>query len=507
MWSSLDYRVPTDRYRQEPPEPKWTFTEARTVSRVVSLLGRWADGDAALYVQLSNGIRALIDIGALSDGERLPSERELAAELGVARGTVVRAYDGLDESGRVARRRGSGTRVRAAATTGPLRAPTSARLLTRPAKAIDLRVAIPDLLPSVQDLIDKVVLRNHSADTLENHDPAGLPVLREAIAHQMTLDGITTDPNQILVTNGAQHAVTLLAMHLTQPGSNVVVEDTTWPGLTDTITHLGGRLHRVTLDDTGIDLVELRSLITRLQPHYLAFTPHHHNPTGTRLPSRQRTALARMVTEHRVPLIEDRVLARLAFDHVVPRPIASEAAAHDHPELHVTVDSLDKVAWAGLRIGWLRATPTTVRELRTIRAMTELHPAVQPQLAALAILEHLDEIVQDRITQLEERASLVLDALSAAIPGSVTSAPRGGIAIWLTLPHGTGRTFADHAAHHGVLVPCGIDFGAPDHDRHLRINFTAPTAALEVGIQRLADAWRSYRPDTPDPVSSDVPIR
>ena len=467
--------------------------------RLMLLLGRWSDGSGPLYALLGSGLGAIIDGGLLDHGDRLPPERRLAAALSVARGTVVRAYDELQASEHVDRRRGSGTYVVCRPITGERRPSNRTTAMISPAQALDLRVARPALLPSVRAIIDRPLLGNASHQQLASVDPAGLPALRAAVAELMTSDGLITTPEEILITSGAQHGATLLTMHLLKASGHIAVEQATWPGFPDTVEHLSGQVHRIPIDHNGIDLTELDRELQRLKISFVAVNPHHHNPTGTRLSDKRRSELTRLTVDAHVPLIEDRVLARLAFDRHVPAPLATTAAANERPDLHITVDSLDKVAWPGLRVGWIRATPPTIQAIRGIRAMTDFEPPTQPQLAALAILDDLDHIVEERTNELRNRCDALFEALPDAIPDAVAEQPRGGISVWIRLPTGTGLDFARHATTVGIQIPSGTDYGAPNDDPHIRLPLTTSTAELDLTIAKLTHAWRTFTPAATHP--------
>ncbi len=467
---------------------------ARRVSpeRLRFLLGGWADGRGPLFQLLANRLEAIITAGLLDNGDRLPSERQLAASLSVARGTIVRAYDELAVRGRAVRTRGSGTHVTSASASARPRVERATTRLVEPTWMLDLRVARPSLLDSVRHLADRAVLGQASIDERDAGDPAGLPALRAATADLMSRDGLETAPEEILITTGAQHGATLVALHLLERGGRVAVESVTWPGFPDVVEHLGGRVERIPLGPDGVDLGAVGVLCERIHLSFVALNPHHHNPTGTRLDDSRRSELVRIIGDANVPLVEDRVLARLAFDGRVPPPLAATPPARNRQPLHITLDSLNKVAWSGLRMGWIRATASTIQQLRTVRAMTDFAPAVQPQLAALAILDDLESIVDQRVEQLRARCDEMFDALPAAIPEAVAPRPRGGIVVWIRLPRGTGHDFSRHAAARGISVPSGTDFGAPPDDPHIRLPLTITRSELDTAMTRLAGAWTTF---------------
>ena len=314
--------------------------------------------------------------------------------------------------------------------------------------------------------------------------------LRERIAVRMTADGLPTTPEQVLVTTGAQQSILLCTMLLTRPGDVVLAEALTWPGLVDNVSRLGGRIHGVAMDGDGVIVDELQQAIERLRPAFIALNPHHHNPTGTRLPPERRRRVAEVATEYRVPLIEDRVVTRLAFDGQVPPPLAADAPGEQGR--HLVIDSISKVAWPGLRIGWVRADVQTVAELRALRALSDLYSATPSQIAALAVIDDLDTIVDHRLAQLRRHSDLLLDAMATALPDWSVRAPRGGMVVWAGLPRGTAAAFSEHAARYGVLLGTGHQFGAGPDDANIRIPFTASEEELEEGIRRMAAAWARF---------------
>ena len=471
--------------------------QSRSADRLASQLGLWADGPGALYVLLAGAVADLIETGVIRAGEVLPPERRLAAALSVSRGTVVSAYGLLVERGLVERIRGSGTRV---VGDGPALEVGSARigdpLFATAGRAINLLVAVPRIRPAVVDLVDSVSLADHRP-LLDDEEPAGIAPLRQAIAARLTADGVPTTHHQVIATAGAQQATVLAVALLVGPGDVVVHEDTTWPGLIDAVRRFGGRPQGITMDEDGLVVDELRSVVDRQRPVLVALNPHHHNPTGTRLTPRRRAEVAAVAVEYGVPVLEDRVMARLAFDGQVPPPLAADGPAH----LHLTVDSVNKIAWPGLRLGWIRADAQMVAQLRSLRAMLDLYSSIPSQLAALRILDACEGIVDDRIGELRTNAEIVVTRLRELVPSWRFTPPRGGLAVWLELPHGSASAFCAHAARFGVLVAGGRQFGSVADDRHLRIPFTASPAELDEAVRRLAAAWTHFDPDAVMPLA------
>lgn len=455
-------------------------------------LGRWAQEPGTLAANLSRAIATLVDGGELRPGDRLPAERSLAAAISVSRGTVVAAYALLAEDGVVERRQGSGTRVSGASGRirgSALRERRGESLFSATGSAIDLLRAVPRM----PDLAARIV-RAHRPPldpaTLSDTDPAGLPFVRARIAQLFEDEGTPTTPEQILVTHGSQQAISLVVSELVSAGDVVLTEAVTWPGLADSVRRQGGRVHGVTIGEEGIDVLELESSIARLRPVLVALNPHHHNPTGSRMPAAARQRIADLAAEYGVPVLEDRVLAHIAFDGVVPPTLA--ALRPDAPIL--VVDSVSKWSWSALRFGWLRTDPVLVRRLRGLRQLVDVSTSVPAQLLAVDLVDNAHSLRREVIETHARAAAVLADALAEHLPDWQVAMPLGGLSAWAELPAGSASTLANMAAMNGVAIAGGVEFAASAApDDHIRIPFTAPTDQLIEGIRRVGVTWTAYR--------------
>lgn len=460
-------------------------------NRVVQLLDQWSRGSGPLYQQLAEGLQASIDDGTLRVGDGLPPERSLAEALSVSRGTVVRAYDELAAAGSVERVQGSGTTVQGHdLRAGPVPESFVGERLWAPGLAsVDLLKAIPAMLPTVAELVSSIDLAPHAAD-LDEAEPLGWWRLREHIAELHTRQGLPTSPHQILVTGGAQQAISLTIDVMVRPGDVVLGEDDTWPGLIDAVRHAGGRFEPVLLDHDGIIVDDLAVKVERFRPALMAFNPQHQNPTGSRLPPARVEAVAELARRHRVPVLEDRVAADLGFDrrHL---PAIDEYGTGGYG---LTAGSLCKVAWPGLRLGWLRADAQIINRMRSHKAVADMFTPALSQIVGLEVVERYDEFVAARLEQLRPSVDLVVDALQRDLPDWSFPSVRGGLSIWATLPQEASATaFVQHAARHGVSVASGREFCPNDVDcPNIRLPFTAAPGVLAEGMRRLADAWQTF---------------
>ena len=202
--------------------------------RLANLLGPWTSGTGPRSRRLGERLATLVEQGVLAEGTRLPTERALAAHLGVSRTTVAAAYDLLHDRGLAESRQGSGTEVRrpAGASRGPRGTSTMFASLGGAAPGvIDLSLAEPPSAEPTRRLlcgVDPVAVATACGDT--GYQPYGWGPLRADLADLLGSDGLPTSVDGLVVTTGAQQAISLATQVLTRPGDLVLVEEATYPG-------------------------------------------------------------------------------------------------------------------------------------------------------------------------------------------------------------------------------------------------------------------------------------
>ncbi|HTR03365.1 MAG TPA: PLP-dependent aminotransferase family protein [Thermoanaerobaculia bacterium] len=473
-----------------------------TTAAVVGALGKWADGDGPVYRRLSRALTAAIDRGELEPGSRLPAERVLADALAVSRTTVVSAYEELRASERVESRRGSGTRVRGSGTRGPglrlredpsgsfRRHPVYRSLVDGPGDTIEFlgaHLPAPASLPRELARVEERALRElaHGPGYL----PMGLPSLRRAIARHLTGWGVATTEEQVLVTHGAQQAIGLAGALFLERGDTVVVEDPTYLGSIDIFAGLGARLAPVPVGADAAWLSRLKALITSAAPRLVYLMPTFHNPTGAVMPESCRRSLARLVREMRVPLVEDNTLADLSLSGKAPAPVA----AFDPAAPILTIGSLSKLFWGGLRIGWIRGSEELLARITRLKIMADLGGSLVGQLGAVRLLSGAERVKQARRREMRERLDRLTQLLSRHLPSWRWEAPAGGLSLWVRLPRGDANAFAQVALRHGVaVVPGTLASPSGGCSDRLRLPFVLDAAPMKEGVERLARAWAAY---------------
>jgi len=417
---------------------------------------------------LTAALRDAVLDGRLAPGARLPATRTLAADLGIARGVAVEAYQRLVDEGLLDARPGVGTLVLPAGeapglSAGPAvmpdapgsaapRLPVPASPGPEPAE-FDLSPGIPDLaaFPRAAWLrAERAVLQDMSAADLGYGDPRGSARLRAVLTGWLaTTRGVRTEPDGILIVAGVAQSLALLAQTLKAAGqSAIAVEDPGSRGARDELEHWGLRPVPVAVDEHGLDVdaLERTGLGTAL------LTPAHQFPTGAVLSPARRRALLGWARDARL-VIEDDYDAEHRYDRAPVR--ALQPAAPDHV---AHTGSTSKTLAPGLRLGWLVPPCHLHAELVAARHASDLGSPALPQL----VLAHLIENGQyDRHLRLvrnrqRQRRDAVLAALAEHLPRARIEGVAAGLHLLITLPdqhpHREDTELAAAIRHNGVVV-------------------------------------------------------
>jgi DNA-binding transcriptional MocR family regulator len=445
--------------------------------RIAELLGPWRR-DGVSRERLAGGVRALVLDGRLAVESRLPAQRTLAAALGVSRATVTGAYDVLREQGYIESRQGAGSWV---TLPGGHRAAPSDAIVGSP--GLDLRISAMPAPAVLEELFKEVAQELPRWLDHHGYDPLGLPPLRRAIADRFEQRGLPTRPEQILVTNGALHALDL-SIRATQPrGRRVLVELPSYPAALDALRGAGARLIPAPLGENGWDVEGLEAAV-RAQPPALAYLiPDFHNPTGLVMSEDARRRSVRALEHAGAVTVIDETFVELNLDGV-PMPAPAGAFGGDAT---ITIGSLSKAVWGGLRVGWARADPGLIHRMVTARAASDLASPLFEQLVATRTLSRLDEILAERRAAIRIRRDALARALDEHLPHWRYARPAGGLFVWTELPGPMSTSLALEAARHDLHLSPGPRFAAAGLlERHLRLPFTLAPAQLARAAEILA---------------------
>jgi len=377
------------------------------------------DPDGPRYLAVVKALEDDIAHGRAHDGMALATQRELAYQLGLSVGTVVRAYTIAQQRGLIVREVGRGTFVSTANAHAETRffGDGSAHEDARAIGMVDLSVNVPPALPQA-DRIGNALRNLANAPELpamlrygahlgaENHRQT----LADWIA-QASAGRYAPSSDRLAVCIGAQQAMWAICTAVTAPGETILTENLTFAGIKSIAGLLGANIHGVEMDEFGLIPEALEEACAKTSASVLYTMPTVQNPTGATMPEDRRRAIAAIAEKHGLIVIEDDVYGFLSPD--APSPLAALL-----PEQVCYVSSFSKSVAPGLRVGFaVLPDPLTRRVEAAIRASCWMGPTLMTEAVCQLIRHgHLDDIVVQRRQEARQRldaASGVLSAIAA----------------------------------------------------------------------------------------------
>lgn len=410
-----------------------------------------------LYRQLAEEIRSSILDGKLRPGEKLPPTRELAGTLGLNRTTVAAAYEVLEREGLIRGHVGRGSFV--ADASGPISFATS-----RP---------MEELFPvdEFRRTAEEVLGDGSLSALLQLGAPHGFAPLRKHLAG-------SGDPDGILITSGCQQALDLIQRTLAPRGSTVLVEDLVYPGLKRVFERAE---------------VSLRPLSAMRGGELAIVTPNFHNPTGRTMPLAERLDLLAKAKQYRFTLVENDMYSALRYRG---EDLPSLADLDDAGSV-IQMGSFSKIAFPGLRVGWVRARRDVIARLADAKQWTDLHSDQLSQAILLRFAEsgrlaaHRARVVEQGARQLDA----VIAALASEMPaGTEFTRPDGGLNLWVRLPQPfDAEAMLAEAERAGVSYLPSRFFEINGHDAGaFRLSFGGlPPARIAQGVALLGQVFRA----------------
>lgn len=381
---------------------------------------------------------------SLTAGERLPPQREMAHLLRVAVATVGRAYARLERQGFVESHVGRGTFIAGGRMRLSDGQPVAEGAVEGLIDLANYRVPVPPLQGDLADALKAILAVQHPQKVLGACPAAGHPDHRAAMAEFVRRLGVAAAPEQVVLTNGGQHAMMAALSTITTAGELVATEAVTDPRMKAVASYLDRPLVAVDLDADGM-LPEALDRVCRDQRIAAIFvTPRAHNPTNSTMPLARRAALAEVAARHALPVIESDIYGTILHDEAPP-------LAALLPEQVYYITSLGRIAGPGMKLGCIVSPAADVA--RTCQGVAMSTGTATPMLAEIAahwITEgRLDGMVRWQQAENLRRVSLL--EIFAQLRGA-RAAP-GSTHAWLPLPE-TWRAeeFVSAAEAQGVLI-------------------------------------------------------
>ncbi|HEY4086990.1 MAG TPA: PLP-dependent aminotransferase family protein [Bryobacteraceae bacterium] len=450
-----------------------------------------------IYRQLGTYVQRLIGNGELQAGDRLPPTRELAGQLGLNRTTISAAYEWLESEGLIEGAVGRGSFVRSSATPkvasvdwNRVLTPSAFPSTGSPASnAIDFSSSRPseDLFPvdEFRACADEVLSDPRLQSLLQLGSPLGYGPLRSWLLERARAQSVAGPDDDILITNGCQQAVDILRRALTRPGTKVAVEDPVYPGLRNLFLEAGADLTGIPVTDDGMDLASLRRALDA-GVRIVVVTPSFQNPTGATIPSAARAAFISMTRAAGAVVIENDIYSDLIYRQEGERPPRLKSLDSNV----ILLGSFSKIAFPGVRVGWVIAPKPVIARAAELKQLTDLHTDQLSQAFLLRFAEsgRLAKHEGVAIAAGREKLRTLEQACQKHLAECRWTLPGGGMNMWIDLPAGL-----DAGALRGLARQAGADYLPGRYfsvsralDQGLRLSFAGLDAAsIRRGIEIL----------------------
>lgn len=323
---------------------------------------------------------------------------------------------------------------------------------------------------------------------------AGYTPLRELIAERMRVRGIHTTPDDVMVTNGSQQGIDLIARLMLDPGDAILVEGPTYIGAMQTFDAYEVDYVVIPMDEEGIDVAALEARLDQLErkPKLLYTIPAFQNPTGAAVSPDRRRALLELAERRHLLILEDDPYGELWYDHP-PAP----ALRADHPSV-VYLGSFSKTIAPGLRVGWMVPPPEMLDLLLMAKEGADIHSnRIATRTVYLAADGFLDQHVAGLRDFYGARRNVLLEGLAESMPAEIEwNVPGGGFFLWIRLPENvSANQMLITAAQHDVAYLPGSWFYPLGDVKYneLRLSFSSlPVERIRLGAQRLGEAAHDF---------------
>lgn len=446
----------------------------------------------SLSKQIYQSIVDRIRSGLLEEGSKLPSVRSLSKQLEVSLVTAVKAYKQLEQDGFATSIQGKGTFVKAK---------ISEKKKVEAMPSYDWQLSLQDYLPRSQfsryhiapqkvhlssSMIDPKLLPNryfeHEVQQVLSENPELLSIygnvqgdnqLRSEMSAYLKRSGVTSTPENILVTSGLQQSIDLVARTFIGPGDVVVMEAPTYPGAIDIFRGRGATILTVPVDKDGMRIDILQNVCEKHKPKVIFTIPTFHNPTGFVMSLKRRKQLLDIAGSIHSIIVEDDPCSEIYFEKKPPVTLKSM----DQFGNVIYLRGLSKTIAPSCRIGILTASGSIFNRLLAAKANADLGSPLLTQKAILPLINSKRMIDHSKKlrTALKIRRDLALDLLTSLSPEGVSwTIPEGGLNLWISLPSwiNSHLLLSEAKKQQITFLPGSACYPAGQENNHLRISYS-----------------------------------
>ncbi|CAI6228982.1 PLP-dependent aminotransferase family protein [Bacillus subtilis] len=466
----------------------------------------------SLSKQIYQSIVDRIRSGLLEEGSKLPSVRSLSKQLEVSLVTAVKAYKQLEQDGFATSIQGKGTFVKAK---------ISEKKKVEAIPSYDWQLSLQDYLPRSQfaryhiapqkvhlssSMIDPKLLPNryfeHEVQQVLSENPELLSIygnvqgdnqLRSEMSAYLKRSGVTSTPENILVTSGLQQSIDLVARTFVGPGDVVVMEAPTYPGAIDIFRGRGATILTVPVDKDGMRIDILQNVCEKHKPKVIFTIPTFHNPTGFVMSLKRRKQLLDIAGSIHSIIVEDDPCSEIYFEKKPPVTLKSM----DQFGNVIYLRGLSKTIAPSCRIGILTASGSIFNRLLAAKANADLGSPLLTQKAILPLINSKRMIDHSKKlrTALKIRRDLALDLLTSLSPEGVSwTIPEGGLNLWISLPSwiDSHLLLSEAKKQQITFLPGSACYPVGQENNHLRISYSyINEELLKHGITTLCNIFHA----------------
>jgi 2-aminoadipate transaminase len=368
--------------------------------------------------------------------------------------------------------------------------------ITARPEVISLAGGLPDTSTFPSDSFAAQMTRiahESSAEALQYGPTEGFAETKACILEVMAAEGMSPDPDDLIVTTGGQQAIDLITKTLVNPGDPVICEAPTYPGAVPAFCSYEADVHQVSTDGNGMQIDELEELLAGLatagrRPKFIYSVPSFQNPAGVTLSEQRRRRLVELAREHEVLIVEDNPYGLLRYDGELQPTLYSL----DGGDYVLYLGTLSKILSPGIRIGWVAAPPPVLEKIGLGKQAADLCTST---LSQYFVREYFAEgrwreYIEDLVEIYRSRRDAMLDALERHFPEQADwTRPEGGLFLWATLPDYIDTTdlLAKALRENVAFVPGRAAYVDGRGGSSMRLNFSASDEEeLREGIRRIA---------------------
>lgn len=453
-----------------------------------------------IFKQVANNLIELIKNGKIKSGYQLPASRDMASMLKLNRTTIVAAYEEMQAQGwlEVIKRKGYFVAQDLPVTISkPFEVNTREKSLSEDHKIFYKQIAVrhpltrqlrsyqlmindgyPDArIAPLNLIVDRYRFlsgKTNIHNRLLADGSKGSALLRTELAQFLSKTrALNITPEQVLITHGAQLAISVAASMLLQPGSTVVVGDVNYSLADKLFEQLGAKLIKVKVDHNGIDVDAIENICKQSVPSLLYIIPHHHHPTTVTLSAERRVKLLNIVRRYRLPVIEDDYDYDYHYENAPILPLASS----EHNNYVLYIGSISKTLSPTVRMGYLIGGEDFIWQASKLKQVLDIRGDVlfEESVGHLFKTGEMQRHLRKSVKLYKSRRDNFCEILNSSFGNTVNfNVPKGGMAVWTLLdPEYSIPQLSERLAGQGIYLNDGSIYRYKNDVNGMRLGFAS----------------------------------